>query len=75
MEREISSPQFLRSLHGGVTLDYRKNASDGRLGELLNKTNQFNLNGLRTTEGEWRRFPESPGSIALAASYQDKFGP
>jgi FkbH-like protein len=75
MAEETSSPQFLRSLHGGVTLDYRKNASDGRLVELLNKTNQFNLNGLRTTEGEWRRFLENPGSISLAASYQDKFGP
>jgi FkbH-like protein len=72
---ETSSPQFLQSLRGNVTLDYRKNPADGRLVELLNKTNQFNLNGLRTTEGEWRRFLESPGSIAVAVSYQDKFGP
>jgi FkbH-like protein len=72
---ETSSPQFLRTLQGNVTLDYRKNAADGRVVELLNKTNQFNLNGLRTTEGEWRRFLESPESIAIAISYQDKFGP
>jgi FkbH-like protein len=75
LAHETSSPQFLQSLHGNITLDYRKNPSDARLVELLNKTNQFNLNGLRTTEGEWRRFLENPGSIAVAASYQDKFGP
>ncbi len=72
---ETGSPEFLRTLQGSVTLDYRKNAADGRLVELLNKTNQFNLNGLRITEGEWRRFLESPESIAISVSYQDKFGP
>jgi hypothetical protein len=39
------------------------------------RRNQFNLNGLRTTEGEWRRLLENPGSLALAVSYHDKFGP
>jgi FkbH-like protein len=72
---ETASPEFLRTLQGSVTLDYRKNTSDSRLVELLNKTNQFNLNGLRTTEGEWRQFLENPDSIAIAVSYQDKFGP
>jgi FkbH-like protein len=72
---ETASPHFLQGLQGSVTLDYRKNVADGRQVELLNKTNQFNLNGLRVTEGDWRRFLECPGAIAIAVSYQDKFGP
>jgi FkbH-like protein len=43
--------------------------------ELVNKTNQFNLNGRRYTEAEWRKQMEPPGAFVLAVSYEDKFGP
>ena len=72
---ETSSSEFLRSLHGTVTLDYRKNPSDRRVVELINKTNQFNLNGLRMSEGEWQRFLEADNHVTITVSYQDKFGP
>ncbi len=73
---DAGSPDFLRGLQGTVTLDYATGAgADNRALELINKTNQFNLNGLRVTEGDWRRLLEQPGTLAVTASYRDKFGP
>lgn len=72
---DTGSPEFLRSLGGTVTLDYRKNPGDKRPLELINKTNQFNLNGMRLTEGEWQQVLGEPSAIAVTISYQDKFGP
>jgi FkbH-like protein len=70
------SPEFLRGLGGTVTLDYARNTSgDQRALELINKTNQFNLNGLRLAEGEWQKLLHQPGTLAVIASYRDKFGP
>ena len=75
LEQTASAPDFLRSLQGAVTLDYRKNPSDKRPLELINKTNQFNLNGLRIGEGEWQRCIEKEEALLSVVSYQDKFGP
>lgn len=72
---EASSPEFLRSLQGTVTIDYSVKPSDSRALELLNKTNQFNLNGIRMDEGEWQKCLSTPGTMAATVSYQDKFGP
>ncbi|MBV9081933.1 MAG: hypothetical protein JOZ62_04600, partial [Acidobacteriaceae bacterium] len=66
---------FLRHLQGTVMLDYRKNPADKRPLELLNKTNQFNLNGFRISEGEWQRRLEDAETIVSVVSYQDRFGP
>jgi FkbH-like protein len=41
----------------------------------VNKTNQFNLNGIRYTEAEWRQSLQNPGSFVAVVSYRDKFGP
>ena len=43
--------------------------------ELVNKTNQFNLNGRRYTEADWRKLLARPGALLVAVSYEDKFGP
>lgn len=72
---EAGSAAFLRGLEAKITLDYRATAGDKRALELINKTNQFNLNGLRLAEGEWRRLLEQPDTLVLAVSYEDKFGP
>lgn len=69
------SPEFLRGLEGTVTLDYRKDAADKRPLELINKTNQFNLNGARLSEGEWHRMLEDGNMLTVVVSYRDKFGP
>jgi FkbH-like protein len=66
---------FLESIAAKVTLDFRKDTRDQRAFELINKTNQFNLNGRRYTESEWRAFLDSPESFQATVSYEDKFGP
>ncbi len=42
---------------------------------MINKTNQFNINGKRLTEAEWDAQLAAPESILQVVSYQDKFGP
>jgi len=75
MTEDAGSPDFLRTLQGTVTLDWSADSSDKRALELINKTNQFNLNGLRIEEGEWRKRLEDDATVLAVASYQDKFGP
>jgi FkbH-like protein len=48
---------------------------DPRALELINKTNQFNLNGARYTEAEWLSYLQAAGSAAWIVSYSDRFGP
>jgi FkbH-like protein len=67
--------EFVRNLHGRVTFDTCKNAANQRLLELINKTNQFNLNGLRLSEGEWMRLLGDEGSFVVGVAYEDRFGP
>ena len=47
---------------------------DGRILELINKTNQFNVNGRRYGEAEWRQYAGEAGTGVLMARYWDKFG-
>ncbi|MGA3189137.1 MAG: HAD-IIIC family phosphatase [Bryobacteraceae bacterium] len=75
MSTGAGSPEFLSTLQGAVTLDWSADSSDKRALELINKTNQFNLNGLRIEEGEWLRRFDAEDTILAIASYQDKFGP
>jgi FkbH-like protein len=58
-----------------MTVEFNPPANDARVLELVNKTNQFNLNGRRYTEADWRKQSEQPGAFSIAVSYQDKFGP
>ncbi len=67
--------QFLRQLQGRVMFDTKKDPANKRLLELINKTNQFNLNGVRITPGEWLRLLLSDEGFVIGVSYEDKFGP
>lgn len=64
---------FLRDAHAKITFDFA--APNQRGLELVNKTNQFNLNGIRYTEKEWHGRLAMPNTFAVTASYQDKYGP
>lgn len=66
---------FVRSLQGRLTFDCRKDPENHRLLELVNKTNQFNLNGTRLSEGEWRKQLEDDHSLVVGVSHDEKFGP
>jgi FkbH-like protein len=75
VEQKEASHEFLQTLQGRVTLDYRRDLTDMRPFELINKTNQFNLNGVRLNEGDWRARMKSQTGIAVTVSFEDKFGP
>lgn len=66
---------FIRQIDGRLSLNLQKQPFSSRALELVNKTNQFNLNGRRFLEAEWRALLEQPNSFFLEASYRDKYGP
>ena len=73
---DAGSPEhFLANLDATLTLEYNPSANDRRVLELVNKTNQFNLNGIRYTEAEWQAAARLPDAFVMAVSYSDKFGP
>ena len=69
-----SSEDFLRGAAARIFLDFAA-ATKPRSLELVNKTNQFNLNGTRYNPAEWHNRLAVPNSFAVSASYQDKYGP
>jgi FkbH-like protein len=48
---------------------------DPRALELINKTNQFNLNGARFNESAWISHLQDPAAFLVVVDYEDKFGP
>lgn|GEM_PF-232174 len=70
-----ASEEFLRGLESVVTLDFAAGATDPRALELVNKTNQFNLNGARYSQADWQAELNRPGAFLISVSYEDKFGP
>jgi FkbH-like protein len=69
------SDDFLSQVQASLTLDYDASPANPRILELVNKTNQFNLNGTRFTALEWERNLAKSNSFLMAVKYQDKFGP
>lgn len=69
----IDPEEFLRQAEAEITLEW--NMPDERCFELINKTNQFNLNGQRFDEATWRRRLSDPQSFLLAVRYSDKYAP
>jgi FkbH-like protein len=74
-KESLSEDDFIQQLEGEITLDYSKSIENTRAFELINKTNQFNLNGRRMTEAEWIKRIQSPEDFLVTVSYRDKFGP
>ena len=70
------APEFLlESLEAELTVSFDNEGKDPRGLELINKTNQFNLNGKLQTESSWRTYARDPGAFVMIVAYQDKFGP
>ncbi|HYA18095.1 MAG TPA: HAD-IIIC family phosphatase [Bryobacteraceae bacterium] len=68
------SLDFLSRLEAKITIE-AAGPENTRAFELVNKTNQFNLNGKRFTEAEWKARFARPGNFLHAISYEDRFGP
>lgn len=65
--------QHLSELRLEITL--KLNAfGDARSLELVNKTNQFNLNGNRVSHEEWLEWAAVPGAFCLSARLRDRYG-
>jgi FkbH-like protein len=70
-----ASEDFLARLQARITFEASNPSDDRRTFELVNKTNQFNLNGQRYTEAEWKANFQQPGAFLFTVSYTDRFGP
>lgn len=72
---KTNSTEFLEQLEADISFNFSKSPLDPRALELVNKTNQFNLNGKRHTEASWHKYFLDPASFLMLVSYKDKFGP
>jgi FkbH-like protein len=70
-----SADPFLARVEAELTLNSAPDPSDERASELINKTNQFNLNGRRLTRSEFRAKVDAPNAFFLLVAYKDKYGP
>jgi FkbH-like protein len=68
------SADFLQTAEAEISISWKKDPMDARPLDLINKTNQFNLNGKRYTESEWANYLRDPKSQLLLVSYEDKYG-
>jgi FkbH-like protein len=71
---QVSMSDFLRAADGQLTFVHGVPAEDTRAFELVNKTNQFNLNGIRYDEAVWSKLIRDTSVRVITVSYQDKFG-
>lgn len=69
-----SLDSFLEHLEAELTFS-PVSIEDARAFELINKTNQFNLNGRRMNNIEFQTTLQRQGAVSLTISYQDKYGP
>jgi FkbH-like protein len=70
-----SLSDFLQSASASIRVEFSGKSRDHRAFELVNKTNQFNLNGKRLTEAAWSAYFEHPDAFLMTVTYEDKFGP
>lgn len=72
---KMAPASFLEQVQPEISFNFGKAPVDPRALELVNKTNQFNLNGKRYTEASWQNCVRDPASFLMVASYEDKYGP
>ena len=65
--------QLLREAQAEVVFAMDK-SHDPRPLELINKTNQFNLNGVRVSEAQWSEIVGDGQRFVLKVSYSDRYG-
>ena len=70
-----SMEDFLAGLRARTTIAFGQPEHTTRAWELVNKTNQFNINGQRIDEIAWQRQLEKPGTVLVTVDYEDRSGP
>jgi len=63
--------QMLKNLNAVATIGKPTSDQLERVLQLVNKTNQFNLNGIRRTPVEIKRFAEDADSLVLVGEFKD----
>jgi FkbH-like protein len=63
--------RILRDLNAVATIGKPRSDQLERVLQLVNKTNQFNLNGIRRTPSEIKRFAEDADSLLLVGEFKD----
>jgi FkbH-like protein len=71
----VTSEQLLESAEAELTLYFDSKGTDPRGLELVNKSNQFNLNGRRHIETSWKEYAHQGDAFLMIVAYRDKFGP
>jgi FkbH-like protein len=71
----ISAETFLEQAEAELTVTFNKENVDPRALELVNKTNQFNLNGKRHTQLSLQDYSRDSNAFLMVVSYKDKYGP
>lgn len=69
----LDPDSFYKGLDAKITI-HRNRANDPRTLELVNKTNQFNLNGKRFSPDLWK-VKQTEQSFCWSLEYEDKYGP
>jgi FkbH-like protein len=67
-----SQEDFLRDSSAVIVFEITR-SEDERAFELINKTNQFNLNGRRFGEAEWSGYLGEENAFLLSVQYEDKY--
>jgi FkbH-like protein len=71
---EAQAESFIRGLNATVRIENDPKVASGRSLELVNKTNQFNMNGIRYAESDWVSELSRTDTTLMLASYEDRFG-
>jgi FkbH-like protein len=72
---EDAPEAFLAAAESAIRFDFDNGKDNPRVLELINKTNQFNLNGVRYTPAEWHVRLARKGAFVASVDYRDRFGP
>jgi FkbH-like protein len=72
--RMAADEASLKNLNLSIVIRRAKRGDLKRLTELVNRTNQWNLSGTRTTYQQMRAWHEAKGSEVLLAEVSDRFG-
>jgi FkbH-like protein len=73
-EVTMTAEEFLSSLELEVAVFKADEEHLGRITQLINKTNQFNLTTLRRTADEVKTLWQSPNTLILGMNLKDRFG-
>jgi FkbH-like protein len=72
---DFDTDTFLRNAHATILFSLKPDTQDNRAFELINKTNQFNLNGRRWSHSDWLSSLQDSNAFLLTAAYEDRYGP